>query len=320
LIVSWLVADREPGRAGVSQDAAGSLDGRIPVGDDERMRLGLAHVPTMPPERLREVAVAVEAAGLDELWVWEDCFEQSGIASAAAALAWTDTVPVGIGLLPAPLRNVALTAMELATLERMFPGRLVAGVGHGVQPWMARAGARVASPLTLLEEYATALRRLLAGERVSVTGRYVTLDDVALHWAPASPPPLVLGGVGPRSLALAARLGDANLLGTAMTEDEVRDACAAVRAARDGEPHPVVATVIAATGPGAQERVDRELPRWGRAPGQGVGVAGDAATLAAAFRRLGDAGVTSVTVHPTADEPDLAGLLTVLGREVRPLL
>jgi alkanesulfonate monooxygenase SsuD/methylene tetrahydromethanopterin reductase-like flavin-dependent oxidoreductase (luciferase family) len=102
------------------------------------------------------------------------------------------------------LRNVALAAMELATLERLFPGRLVVGVGHGVQAWMAQAGARVQSPLTLLEEYATALRRLLDGERVSVEGRYVRLDDVALDWAPATAPPLMLGGVGPRSLALAA--------------------------------------------------------------------------------------------------------------------
>ena len=91
---------------------------------------------------------------------------------------------VGIGLMPAPLRNVAVCAMEVAMLARMFPGRLIAGVGHGVQDWMGQVGARVASPLTLLEEYAGALRRLLGGERVSVAGRYVTLDGVALDWPP----------------------------------------------------------------------------------------------------------------------------------------
>ena len=37
--------------------------------------LGLAYVPTLPPERLRSVAGAVDDAGLDELWVWEDCFK-----------------------------------------------------------------------------------------------------------------------------------------------------------------------------------------------------------------------------------------------------
>ena len=283
------------------------------------MNLGIAYVPTLPPERLQELATGAESAGLDELWVWEDCFKQSGIASAAAALAMTTTIPVGIGLLPAPLRNVALTAMELATLERMFPGRLIAGVGHGVQDWMQQVGGRVASPLTLLEEYTLALRRLLGGEQVSVDGRYLHLDAVQLDWPPVVPPPLWLGGAGPKTLALAARLGDGVLLGTAFTDDEVRRYCAMIAEAGNGTT-PVTATQIVATGPGAQERLDRELPFWDKAAGSGAGVAGDAATVAASLRRWSDAGVTSVVVQPTRDEPDLAGLLHFLGQQVRPLL
>ena len=69
--------------------------------------LGVVLVPTLPPERLRSVAEAADAAGLEELWLWEDCFRESGVATAAAALAWTDRLRVGIGLLPVPLRNVA---------------------------------------------------------------------------------------------------------------------------------------------------------------------------------------------------------------------
>ncbi len=278
------------------------------------MKLGLAYAPTVPPERLREVATAAETAGLDELWVWEDCFKQSGIASAAAALACTSRIRVGIGLLPAPLRNVAVCAMELATLERMFPGRLIAGVGHGIQTWMGQVGARVASPLTLLEEYASALRRLLAGERVSVDGRYVRLDGVALEWPATPPPPLMLGGAGPKSLQLAGRIGDGALLGTALAEHEIRDACGLILSACHGDPRPIVATLIAASGPGAQERVDREVPRWGRSAGHDIGVAGDAAAIAGSLRRLASFGVTSVAIHPTEDEPDLTGFVGLLGQ------
>ena len=285
-----------------------------------RPRLGITFVPTMPPEQLRALALAADAAGLDELWVWEDCFKQSGIASAAAALAWTTRIPVGIGLLPAPLRNVALTAMELATLARLFPGRLIPGVGHGVQDWMNQVGARVASPLTLLEEYASALRRLLAGERVSVAGRYVKLDDVALDWPPNTPPPLLLGGAGPKTLALAARLGDGSLLGTAMNEDEVRTSCELIRSAAQGDSHTVVATLIAATGPGALERVDREVQRWGKPAGQGHAVAGDGTTIAQSIHQLAAVGITSVAIQPTQDEPDLGGFVQFLGQEVAPLL
>src|SRR6266849_690013 len=51
--------------------------------------------PTQPPERLIAVASAAEAAGLPQLWVWEDCFKESGIAAATAILAATRTVTVG---------------------------------------------------------------------------------------------------------------------------------------------------------------------------------------------------------------------------------
>ena len=282
-------------------------------------QLGLAVVPTLAPERLRTLAPSAEAAGLDELWVWEDCFKQSGIASAAAALAWTTRLRVGIGLLPVPLRNVALTAMELATLERMFPGRLVPGVGHGVQEWMAQVGARPASPLTLLREYSTALRSLLAGERVSVSGRYVQLDDVALDWPPSPPPPLMLGGSGPRSLELTAELGDGTLLAAALTVEQVAEVGALLARTR-GAGHPLVATVIVATGPGAQERVDAEVPLWGGEPGRGIGVGGDAARVAAEVRAFADAGATSVVFQPVEGEPDLDGWVAFLGREVAPLV
>src|SRR6185312_13185021 len=187
--------------------------------------LGVVFPPDLPPERLRSVAQAADGAGVEQLWVWEDCFKEAGISAAAIALAWTERITVGLGLMPAPLRNVALTAMEIATLDRLFPGRFVAGVGHGVQSWMGQVGARAESPMTLLREYAEALRRLLNGERVSVKGRYITLDDVALDWPPLTPPALLLGGSGPKSLQLAGELGDGTLLEAALTDDQVRAAC-----------------------------------------------------------------------------------------------
>jgi 5,10-methylenetetrahydromethanopterin reductase len=283
-------------------------------------KLGINFVPTLPPSRLRSLARAADAAGLDELWVWEDCFKESAVASAAAALAWTERITVVISLLPVPLRNAALCAMELANLTGMFPGRLIAGLGHGVQPWMGQVGGRADSPLTLLEEYATAVRRLLAGKRVTVEGRYVRLDDVALDWPPATPPPLMLGGTGPKSVAQAARLGDGNLLASALTETEIRETCELVEQQRGHPGHPVLVPLIAATGAGAKERVDSELPKWSRPTDLGICAAGDAAEIAEVIRRLAGLGVTSVAIQPTGDEPDLEGFVEFLGREVKPLL
>ncbi len=294
-----------------------------PRTDDPPVRLGVAFVPTQPPESLRALATTAEAAGLDELWVWEDCFKQSGVASASAALAWTERVQVGIGLLPVPLRSTAVTAMELATLARLFPGRFVPAVGHGVQEWMAQSGVRADSPLTLLREHTDALRRLLAGEEVTTSGRYVSLDKVRLDWPPQQVP-LVVGGVGPRTLALAGELGDGLILANALTPGGVRKATETARAAAQeagrATTFPVYSTLVTATGPRAQERLDAELPQWGASPGQGIGAAGDARAVADGVLRLAAAGATSVAIQPTADEPDLEGFVQFLGREVRPLL
>lgn len=284
-------------------------------------RLGIAFTPDLPPERLRSVAEATDASGLDDLWVWEDCFAESGIASATAALAWTRRVQVGIGLLPVPLRNIGLVAMEIASLDRLFPGRLSAGIGHGVQVWMEQVGARVSSPLTLLRESTEALRALLSGAEVTRDGRYVSLSQVRLAWPPLAPPALFLGGVGPKSLALAGQLGDGTLLGNNLNHDEVAAACQLILAAAGDKPqHPVVSTLIAATGPRAQQRLDQEVVRWGASVDHGVGAAGSAEVIAETVLSLRAAGVTTVVIQATRDEPDLEGFIAFLGGDVRPLL
>ena len=286
--------------------------------------LGVVFRPQFAPERLRAVAEAAENAGLEELWLWEDCFGEGGISAAAAALAWTTRLRVAIGLLPVPLRNVALTAMEIATLCRLFPGRIEVGVGHGVQAWMAQVGARVESPLTLLREHLTALRALLAGQRVTMDGRYVRLDGVALDWPPATPPRLLAGATGPRSLALAGEVADGTILTSGTSPAGVRAACSRIADARAAvgrtDPHPVVAYVLAATGPTAASRIEAELRASSHDPGQDIGVAGDASDVAAAVRRWSEAGAYTVVLEPTPDEPDVEGYVRFAAERVRPLL
>lgn len=284
-----------------------------------RPSVGITFVPTLPPERLIGLARTAEQAGLDMVWVWEDCFKESGVAAAAVALAATARIRVGIALLPVPLRNVALTAMEFATLERLFPGRLIAGVGHGVQDWMGQVGARARSPLTLLREYTVALRSLLAGERVSTRGEYVHLDDVALDWPPQPSPPLWVGGTGPKSLRLASELGDGLLLGGGTTDQQTADAVAVATYVR-GPGFPVATNLMVSTGPDARRSLDRELGVWNLPTDQGIGVAGDAGAIAESMHRQMTLGITHIAVQPVADEPDLDGLVEVLAAKVVPQL
>lgn len=286
--------------------------------------LGVVFRPQLPPERLRSVARAADDAGLEQLWLWEDCFFEGGVSAVAAALAWTERVRVGIGVLPVPLRAVTLTAMETATLDRMFPGRFILGVGHGIQSWMGQGGVRADSPLTLLREHVTALRALLRGERVTTHGRYVSLDDVALDWPPATAPAVYTAASGPRTLRLAGEVADGTVLDSSTPLDGVRRARALIDEGRAtagrSDHHEVVVYLDAATGPDATARLNAELDRSGNADKPGLGVAGDAATVATAVARLAEAGADTVVLVPTWDEPDPEGFARFAAEEVRPLV
>ena len=268
-------------------------------------RVGMVFRPQLPPERLREFVRAAEMAGLDDLWMWEDCFLEGGLTSAAAALAWSSSLRIGLGLMPAPLRNPALAAMEVATLARLFPGRFVPAVGHGVQPWMEQVGARALSPMTLLREWVTATRSLLRGDAVTVSGQYVRLSDVALDWPPATVPPLLVGARGPKTLALAGELADGLVLAAGTSPQGVRQAVGRAAARR---PHEVVVYVLCGAGAGSTERIEAELTRSSE-PLSSRAAVGSPEEVAETVRSFTSAGATTVVLQPTAEDPDVAATI-----------
>jgi alkanesulfonate monooxygenase SsuD/methylene tetrahydromethanopterin reductase-like flavin-dependent oxidoreductase (luciferase family) len=271
----------------------------------ELPRVGVVFRPQLPPERMREFVLTAEAAGLDDVWLWEDCFAEGGLASASAALAWTSTLRIGLGLMPVPLRNPAVAAMEIATLQRLFPGRFVPAVGHGVLSWMEQVGARVRSPLTLLREWVMAARGLLHGERVTTRGEYIRLDQVALDWPPETAPPVLVGARGPKTLALAGELADGLVLDAGISPEGVKRAVARAAAAR---PHEVVVYVLCGAGPDARDRIEAELAEL-RQPLEDRGAFGSAEDVARVIAGFHAVGATSVILQPTAADPDVSATI-----------
>jgi alkanesulfonate monooxygenase SsuD/methylene tetrahydromethanopterin reductase-like flavin-dependent oxidoreductase (luciferase family) len=286
--------------------------------------LGFLVRPEHPPEELPAIAAGVEAAGFDELWLWEDCFFAGGIAETSAVLAATSGIGIGLGIMPAPVRNPAFAAMELAALARLHPGRLSVGIGHGVDDWMRRIGAKPASQLALLEETVVAIRALLAGEAVTVDGRYVRLDGVRLDHPPPAPPPIFAGVRRARSLALSGRVADGTILSEPSSARYVEWARAQIAAARphrltvyawfsmdgDGE------AARAALRPLLDERAAERGPQFEYGSGvEDMTVAGTPDECAAAIRALGDAGADSVVLvppRPGADPQAIARTLLPL--------
>lgn len=201
------------------------------------MPLGFCFDRRSDPSTLPALARQLEANGFDDLWLVEDCFYTTGTSLAAAALASSQTLTVGLGLLPAVTRHPALTAMELATLARLAPGRFWAGIGHGVQSWMAQMGLRQRSPVRALDETLRVVRELLDGREVTMAGTFAHLDRIQLEDIPAVRPPVLAGVRGPVSLAMAGRAADGLLLAEYTGLVGVRSA---VDAAGRGDDFPVV--------------------------------------------------------------------------------
>ena len=109
---------------------------------------------------------------------------------------------------------------------------------------MRQAGAAVASPLTLLREYVTALGGLLAGESVSVDGRYVRLGRCPVGLAcRRNAFRCLIGGMGPKTLRLAGEIADGVVLDSQYSPAALRDALGHVEAGRDdrsGDPFSAV--------------------------------------------------------------------------------
>jgi alkanesulfonate monooxygenase SsuD/methylene tetrahydromethanopterin reductase-like flavin-dependent oxidoreductase (luciferase family) len=288
-------------------------------------RVGCVFRPQYAPEKLGAAARAADAAGLDEMWLWEDCFATGGISTAAIALANSDRMSVGVGVLPVPMRNVALTAMEIATLERAFPGRVRIGVGHGVQNWMRQIGVKVASPMTYLREYLFCLSALLRGETVTYAGRYVSLTDVCLEWPPTSNTELLAAATGPRTLELSGELATGTIISSGASPQGLRESLVHInsglaRRATPG-PHSVAVYVVCATGPDARAVAQREIRQQDFEWAEDIAAFGTAAEIASAARRWVSAGADTVVLQPPSDtDTDIAAFAAFIGAEVQPLL
>jgi 5,10-methylenetetrahydromethanopterin reductase len=300
-------------------------------------RLGALFKPGTPLCRLPDWARRVEQLGFDEAWVAEDAFRYGGIAAPATVLALTDQVQVGIGLLPVMGRNPVIAAMEIASLAQLHPCRLQVAMGHGVESWMRRIGARPRDRMVALEEVVSVITRLLRGERVTMQGCFVQIQEAELIEPPAVMPRLMIGTTGERGLALAASDTDGLVLPEGSGESAIQAAARSLNGQGelvvyawlriDEDAERAFETVRPALEAWRRKGLYRNLlSRWEIEPekpldaaaARRVALVGSAQDCASTLSRLARAGATTVVVMPVGEEP--SGQLECFAEEVRPLV
>jgi len=162
----------------------------------------------------RAMARAAEAVGFDSIWMGDHLlYRGDGRPERGPWEAWTMlaalaavTERVGLGPLvaSAAFHAPAMLAKMAATVDEVSGGRLVLGIGAG---WNRAEFEAFGFPYDhRVERFAEAfeiVRRLLAGERVTLHGRYHRVEDVVLLPRPRRTPPIMLGSSGPRMLEIA---------------------------------------------------------------------------------------------------------------------
>ncbi|WP_371477018.1 LLM class flavin-dependent oxidoreductase [Kitasatospora sp. NBC_00315] len=132
----------------------------------------------------------------------------------AALAASTSRLRLGVLVTANTLREPAVLAAMVSTVDHIASGRLDFGFGAGWHADEHRArGLRMPPPGERLERWSEAcglIRRLCSGERVDFAGRHYALEGARLDPAPVQRPcpPFVLGAGGPRALEVVARHAD----------------------------------------------------------------------------------------------------------------
>jgi alkanesulfonate monooxygenase SsuD/methylene tetrahydromethanopterin reductase-like flavin-dependent oxidoreductase (luciferase family) len=142
----------------------------------------------------------------------------------------------------------------------------------------------------------------------------VNLDAVALDWPPSPPPKLMLGGTGPKSLALSGELGDGTILAGGIAPAGVHTA---MKYIAPTSVHEIVVFMTAATGPGGAEQLRAHRERSGL---DSAGVNGNAADIAEVIREYAAAGATKVVLEQSPSDPDVEGFVRFVAEELQPLV
>ncbi len=180
------------------------------------MRLGLFAVnynTCADPAACVRVVQAAEEAGFDSVWTGEHVAlpsppsDRSPVpptapmldttVAAAHIAAHTTTIRIGTGIIILPLRNPVLLAKQLASLDVVSGGRLIAGFGAGYLPEEFDAvGVPLSERGARMDEHLAALRALWTMDRPAFEGRFVSFAGVDAHPRPLQPggPRIVLGG------------------------------------------------------------------------------------------------------------------------------
>jgi alkanesulfonate monooxygenase SsuD/methylene tetrahydromethanopterin reductase-like flavin-dependent oxidoreductase (luciferase family) len=174
-------------------------------------------------EETKSASIEFEAMGYDSLWVCDHLYGPQSptipILEAwhllAAVAAVTSKAELGTLVTPAGMRNPAHLGKNIATVDNIAGGRVIAGLGAG---WMPREFSDFGVPflptggrLGQLRETVDLLQKMWdpAEGPVTYDGKHIHVENVVCEPKPPRKVPMLIGGAGEQvTLKLAAQKAD----------------------------------------------------------------------------------------------------------------
>jgi coenzyme F420-dependent glucose-6-phosphate dehydrogenase len=178
-----------------------------------------ASTEEFPPSQMLEHAKAADRAGFDGIGS-SDHFVP-WFPGGQAAAAWVFLPAAGQVVGPKPLftsvtpvihhYHPAVIAQYFMSLEELYPGRAILGVGSGEPINEVPLGLDWPDPDEMLERFERgleAITRLWSGETVTMDGGWFRLREAKLYTMARQRPRMIVSAFGPKAAAIAGRYGD----------------------------------------------------------------------------------------------------------------
>ena len=180
------------------------------------MKVSIASLGAEPSARFLDQVRLAERLGFHAFFHNDKKWAQDVYARLGAAAQVSSRIGLGISATDPYTRHPALTAQAAATIAEMAPGRFRVVIGSGSH-FESLPGTEPIKPVTALREAIGLMRKLWAGERVTLDGEVIKFMDGALDAKPTAVPQVYIASRGPMILKLAGNIADGAMIGSFAT-------------------------------------------------------------------------------------------------------
>jgi alkanesulfonate monooxygenase SsuD/methylene tetrahydromethanopterin reductase-like flavin-dependent oxidoreductase (luciferase family) len=187
------------------------------------IRFHVLLLPNVPWDDLRARALHCEDLGFEAIALADHFVDWTNPrvpwfetwTSLAALAEATKTIRLSTAVTQIPLRNPAMLARQVLTLDHLSHGRVALGLGTGltIDPSYAMAGLPnwdARERVSRFAEYIELVSLLLGQEETTWAGEWYRVDGAIMNPRPLQQPrpPLMVAALGPRMMELTARFAD----------------------------------------------------------------------------------------------------------------